>query len=195
MTTLLSPLAPPFMPPKGYESPPEFELCICNDGVPTLSPCGVKCESELLRGFADEAIDDYFPPTAQEVAEIEAAEMFVSVMARLAHLEEMEEHARFDFGHIKKRWEARREEGLVGKPRPAIHKRPQEPNVHAKKTSVGETSIIPYDHYHKPLCILALENRARAKADPKRMVHHYAKIPKNVSHNHKLIQQPRKQLF
>jgi hypothetical protein len=53
--------------------------------------------------------------------ELEAVEMFVEMMANLAHLEEKEEMTRFSEDHVglAKRWEARRE--LHGKPRPPKH--------------------------------------------------------------------------
>merc|ERR1712232_236413 len=76
---------------------------------------------DVLRSIDDEAIDEAYPPTAQEAAELEAVELFVELMATLAHLEEREERTRFhpDRPGLGKRWMSRRE--LVGKPHPAKH--------------------------------------------------------------------------
>ena len=100
---------------------PQVNLCIFNDGVPSLVPVSEADISDLLHGIPDDAIDETFVPTAEEAAEIEAAMDFVDTMATLAYMEEQEEMARFNFGHIKKRWESRRAEGLNGRPRPAKH--------------------------------------------------------------------------
>jgi hypothetical protein len=43
-------------------------------GIPTLR---VQNKSEFLKGFSDDTMDDAFPPTAQDAAELEAVEMFV----------------------------------------------------------------------------------------------------------------------
>ena len=51
-----------------------------------------------------------------QAAEMDAAEEFVEFMAWLSYLDECDEEARFTFCDIKKRWEARRAQGLVGKP-------------------------------------------------------------------------------
>lgn len=34
-------------------------------------------DAEFLKNFSDEALDEAFPPTAQEAAELEAADAFV----------------------------------------------------------------------------------------------------------------------
>ena len=182
-TRLLSPLASPYNPSGGYE------ICICNDGVPSMSPANVKSESTILHGIADEAIDDCFPPTAEEVAEIEAAEKFVAIMAHLSLLEEMEEHDRMDFSDFPKRWEARRAEGLVGKPRPAVVHPDKETNVHTK--AVHETTLVTYDQRHKGLAILQNRERERVRAEEKRL-HANIKGPKKNIVTRRPIIQPRK---
>jgi len=73
--------------------------------------------SDFIRGISDEAIDECFPPTAQDVAELEAVDYFVNTLAQLDFLEEQEERIRLDLSILPKRWAARRE--LHGKPRPA----------------------------------------------------------------------------
>lgn len=49
---------------------------------------------------------------------MEAADEFVESMAWLSYLDEVDEAARTSFAGYKKRWEARREAGLIGKPHP-----------------------------------------------------------------------------
>merc|ERR1719396_57781 len=88
---------------------------IYNDGTPSLVAIE---ESEILCGISDEAIAEFFPPTDEELAELLAVETFNEVMAHLSMLEDSEEKARKYFGHVGKRWEKRREEGLKGRPKP-----------------------------------------------------------------------------
>lgn len=181
--SLLSPLAEPYNPPGGYE------ICICNDGVPEMSPADVKSESTILHGITDEAIDDCFPPTAEEVAEIEAAEKFVAIMAHFALLEEMEEHDRTDFSDFPKRWEARRAEGLVGKPRPPVVHPEKERSAHIK--AVHETTLVTYDQQHKNLALLQNKERERVRAEEKRMYGN-TKLPKKRIVTRRPLIQPRK---
>ena len=111
--SVLSPLAQPFHPIMGEEVHPT----IFNNGVPSLTVLG--SEHEFLMSITDETLDDAFPPTAEDAAELEACELFVRLMADLAMLEEREEASRTLHDGLKKRWEARR--GLDGKPRSAKH--------------------------------------------------------------------------
>jgi len=114
---MLSVTAKPFHPVHGKE----IDTIIYNDGIPSASFSG--SESELLTMITDETIDEAFPPSAQDAAELEAVEIFVEMLATLSHLEEREEKTRFDPAHpdsfFGKRWHSRRE--LVDKPRPAKH--------------------------------------------------------------------------
>eukprot|EP00548_Thalassiothrix_antarctica_P007282 CAMPEP_0194136304 /NCGR_PEP_ID=MMETSP0152-20130528/6330_1 /TAXON_ID=1049557 /ORGANISM="Thalassiothrix antarctica, Strain L6-D1" /LENGTH=171 /DNA_ID=CAMNT_0038832903 /DNA_START=26 /DNA_END=541 /DNA_ORIENTATION=- len=130
MTSLLSPLSPPFHPTKSIES-----SMICNNGIPTLTPVG----TDFIRGISDAAIDECFPPTAQDVAEMEAVEYFVATLARLDLLEEREERIRSDISILPKRWAVRRE--LRGKPRPARSE------VSSKSHSLNseEIQLVAYD--------------------------------------------------
>jgi len=187
MTTLLSPLAPAFSPSEGFR---EVGICICNDGMPSLCPANVHAEASILSGIGDDALDEYFPPTAQEAAEIEAAEVFVFMMANLDLLEEREEHARADFGSmLPKRWEARREEGLLGKPRPAFERPFQETKAHDTKP-VHETRLVPHERHHKDLALTEYASRERARAELQRIP---TKMPKQKrAHYRKPIQQPSK---
>ena len=73
--SVLSPQAAPFHP-LSYEP---INLAVYNDGVPSLA-FSKGSESEVLHGISDDTIDEAFPPTAEEAAELEAAELFVSMM-------------------------------------------------------------------------------------------------------------------
>lgn len=185
-TSVLSPLAAPFHPT--FEP---INIAIYNDGVPCMSVMGTRAEFEILHGIPDDALDEQFPPTAEDAAEIEAAERFVECMASLAMLEEMEEKARMSFCHIKKRWEARRSEGLHGKPRPA--RRDASPENHHQSANVRkqmkETSLVPFKHAHYFLLLTALEQRERAKTEARRMS---SQTGMKMTHGQKPIQQPRK---
>ena len=115
----LSPYAPEFFPSSTLK--PDVDLCIFNDGVPSLVMSSHSTISELIDGIPDEALDEAFYPSAHEVTELEDMKDFVEMMAALSYMEECEERARTTFSHIKKRWESRRVEGLSGRPRPAKH--------------------------------------------------------------------------
>ena len=54
----LSPLAQPFQP---------MEFAIFNDGVPSSVFYGRHPDHDVLRLISDEAIDELFPPSAEEV--------------------------------------------------------------------------------------------------------------------------------
>lgn len=118
---MLSVTAKPFHPVHGKE----IETMIYNDGIPSLALRGLSDTEFLHTMLTDETIDEAYPPSAAEAAELESVEKFVALLAKLAHLEEREEHTRL-FGHahggsnasfLGKRWSARRE--LVDKPHPA----------------------------------------------------------------------------
>lgn len=184
-TAYLSPLAPAFTP--SMEAFDAYGVCICNDGVPSLSPANVHEEASILSGIDDDALDEYYPPTAQEAAEIEAAELFVFTMACLDLLEEQEEHARADIGTmLPKRWAARR--GLSGKPRPARSDSQDKDVHHALQKPVDETRLVPHQHRHRNLMLT--ESRERTKAELNRMP---TKIPKQKRAHYRMpIQQPSK---
>lgn len=171
--TVLSPLAAPFHPTTSE--------VIFNDGIPSL--VNVQGVGEVLFGISDDAIDEIYPPTAEEIAEIEAAEIFVEVMAHLSLLEEKEEQARLNFGHIKKRWEKRREEGLRGRPKPASNV--SKPIHTTALTNKDEKSLVAFHHF-------------RAEKDQKTKINELKKFaitPKRIKGMHgfsKTIQQPRK---
>merc|ERR1711862_484232 len=116
------------------------EFVIYSDGVPvcTADDDGTK----VLHGISDEAIDEAFPPTVDEQAELETVDEFLEILAELSILEESEEAARRTFCHIKKRWEARREEGLIGKPKPMkADVQPKKSHCESKSTDVVVRSL------------------------------------------------------
>lgn len=111
----LSASASPFKPTYGVDI--DIDIAIYNDGVPSMILTSEEDVYNVLQGIEDPL--ESFPPDAQDAAELEAVEAFVECMANYALMEEREERMRNDFTHIKKRWEARRQEGLVGRPKPA----------------------------------------------------------------------------
>jgi len=123
-----------------------LEFAIFNNGVPSSIFYGEHPEHDVVQHIPDEAIEELFPPSADEAAEIEAAEAFVETMAWLSYLDEEDEAARFSFAGIKKRWEARREDGLVGKPHPAKsrHYHDDERSVSVTSAGSSESSLIPF---------------------------------------------------
>jgi len=184
---MLSVTAKPFHPVHGTE----VNAIIYNDGVPVCLFQG--SDSEFLHSITDETIDEAFPPSAEEAAELEAVEMFVEMMANLAHLEEKEEMTRFSEHHtgLGKRWVARRE--LESKPRPAKH------------------SVTPVIHHHHPneakitdLVAFDIE-RSQGRVKEQRMIQretermarmttpHKNKLETNRHKKQMPIQQPRKQ--
>merc|ERR1711884_974495 len=121
---MLSVTAKPFHPTHGKE----IDAIIYNDGIPSLSYYDEnenKSETEIthdfLRSITDETIEEAFPPSAEDAAELDEVDVFVELMASLAHLEEREERTRFDpdYKLFGKRWMSRRE--LVDKPHPPKH--------------------------------------------------------------------------
>jgi len=173
-TTVLSPLAVPFHP--------STSDIIFNNGVPSL--ININGVGEIIFGISDDAIEELYPPTAEDVAEMETVELFVEIMAHLSILEDKEERARSDFGHIKKRWEKRREEGLRGRPKPA--KTGFEPAHHVtSRIHEDKTSLVPFHSLHCG----NFDNNIRANEVKK-----ITAIPKRSKglHGFSRIQQPRK---
>jgi len=106
-TSLLSPLAEPFLPHPIFYNQPALQFSIFNDGIPTLYPVD---QHDIVTGISDEAIEDHFPPTMDELAELEEVDFFVQMLAHLDLLESREEQSR-DFADLTKRWSTRRKEG------------------------------------------------------------------------------------
>ncbi|GAX21761.1 hypothetical protein FisN_31Lh048 [Fistulifera solaris] len=155
---------------------PEDAFAIYNNGVPSLVLPTEQDIYDILHGIEDPM--ECFPPDAQEAAELEACEAFVETMAMLALLEEAEEQARHHFSHIRKRWEVRRQRGLVGRPKPAHHSVRIKPH-HLARCAVQERSLIkalPAGH-QKNMTFAPLRVKSTARPQPVM---------------HRPIQQPRK---
>merc|ERR1712196_646691 len=113
------------------------------------------------------------------MGELEAVEIFVEMMATLAHLEEREERTRFDPSHpdsyLEKRWHSRRE--LVDKPRPAKHS--ITPVVHQNSNSDAgrnsRESLVEYD----PSRSLSVKDHKLHQREMSRMNRHVASNNKN----------------
>lgn len=178
---LLSPLATPFHP--CFSTP---TAVVFNDGVPSM----IGSDHEIVQGYQDEVLDENFPPSAQEAAELEAVEMFVDIMATLSVLEEHEEKARSSFSHIKKRWESRREEGLVGKPRQA--KGLVDAVDHNVGKPVSSSDLVTFSHSNRALATALLQSRQRSRDEFRRASGH-GRGDKRAHHQPRPLQQPRKQ--
>lgn len=178
-TSGLSPDAPPFHP-----SSLEHEdfAYVYNDGVPGLVLTSERDVAKVLYGIQDKAIDENFPPTAEEAAEMEAVQAFVDLMATLAFLEEQEEQSRINFDSFVKRWECRRAEGLTGKPNPA--KGLVQPKNHSpRQTQNIKTLVKKWAIPHSPK-----ETLMKKPLKPA-----VGKKPKHIGGGRNPIQQPRKQ--
>jgi hypothetical protein len=181
MTSVLSPLAKPFHPSIGQE----VNSVIYNDGVPSLSFFG--SDSDFLHLIEDETLDEAFPPSAQDAAELEAVELFVEMMAALSYLEDKEEATRAVHSGLKKRWEARRE--LVG--RPKLAKNLVKQVVHNQSSNTGTMELVAFDHSH------ILEEHRMCQREQARMAKLAMPKKNNIKnkmmvHTQKPIQQPRK---
>ena len=178
----LSPLAHPFEPRSFHqEESQQFHAAIYNNGIPSLVPFGLAEESNIIRGISDEAIDEYFlgTATAQEVAEMEAVEYYVMMLANLEFLQEQEEKARKNYAYARtKRWEVRRE--LDGKPKPARHEADVAAKTHRKQ--VGEFTLVPFDRRHRDLVQSEFETRNSHRAGTGKR--------SNVKNNHKKLSRP-----
>ena len=177
----LSPTAAPFHPT--YEP---VNLVIFNDGVPSMTFSSEMGRSEALHGIDDVAIDESFPPTAQDAYEMEAAEHYCAMLADLYLLEQREERAR-NFAYLPARWEARRQMGLQGRPRPPMKR--IAPVVHSNGPSgAGCSSLVTSSAHHhrssrqqrRSLAAHQLRNRRSSRRNQARTL---------ISN----IQQPRKQ--
>jgi hypothetical protein len=177
---MLSPLAHPFHPTNSMET---FQ--IFNNGIPSLVPL----DSDIIRGFSDEAIDECFPPTAQDVAELEAVEEFLRILAHLEVMEEREERVRHDISILHpKRWAARRE--LQGKPRPARSEKDQ--TAHSKIPHEDEIKLIVFDRKQRDFNSERMEHHHSHKdqLDSKNRVARSNKL--NGKRPYRPIHQPRK---
>lgn len=145
--SVLNPLASSFHP--RFDEPLDFGTIYTN-GVPSASFFGAHPEHTTLHNIDDDALDEAFPPSADEAAELDAVMDFVLTMSYLNVVEEQEERARSDFSHVAgTRWEARRARGMVGRPHPAKSPKATDSSfVMAKNHQLfsQETDIVPFEH-------------------------------------------------
>jgi hypothetical protein len=180
----LSALAAPFVPTRvGYQDGASF-AAIYNDGIPEGVVYGNHADHEIIHNIPDETLDEIFPPSAYDAAELDAADEFLNQMVDLSFLEEREERTRSDYGyHFKMRWEARRQQGLTGKPvklDPSIQVR----HGHNIKKPI-ERSLV---HYHRHRRDNGnIENRQHRVGASKYGRNHF-----NARCRSRPIQQPRK---
>ena len=178
----LSVNAIPFHPTTGLWCDP-VNICIYTNGQPTMTLVTEKDRYDILQGIDDEALDQVFPPDAEEAFELETAEAFVTEMATLAMLEEREEQARNTFRHYEKRWEVRRAAGPSGRPRPAMHL--IIPVVHNAKIHRPDTAALAF---HQMSSRRSVEHYQRSKNE-KRVI---GRRTKTAALPSRPIVQPRK---
>jgi len=64
MTSILSPLASPFVPIEAHNDVDSAFRAIYINGVPELVAFGEHSDHEVIHNIPDEAIDELFPPNA-----------------------------------------------------------------------------------------------------------------------------------
>eukprot|EP00558_Chaetoceros_sp_UNC1202_P005651 CAMPEP_0197246642 /NCGR_PEP_ID=MMETSP1429-20130617/18444_1 /TAXON_ID=49237 /ORGANISM="Chaetoceros sp., Strain UNC1202" /LENGTH=199 /DNA_ID=CAMNT_0042707357 /DNA_START=115 /DNA_END=714 /DNA_ORIENTATION=+ len=193
-SSILSPLAEPFVPTRlGYQDYASF-AAIYNDGIPQGVVVGNHADHDIIHNISDAAIDEIFPPTAYDAAELDAADDFLTAMVDLSFLEEREEKTRSNYGHhLTKRWEARRQAGLSGRPykiKAGIH-----PTKHDVK-GPSEAKLVHFDRHHRAhVNVEHFENRRRLAGASRHGRNHQFQGKKANSMVHgfvKPIHQPRK---
>jgi len=185
---LLSPLANPFIPMRIECNEDSAFRAIYIDGVPELVIAGEQPDHEIIQNIPDEAIDEVFPLSATDAAELDTVDQFLMTMVNISYLEDREEKARNGFSHIKKRWESRRQQGLNGK---SIQIRADiERAIHGTSLIRSTKNIVPYDRNIERSSGSNLNSKLREKVITK---HQNLSKRSNVLHRYsKPIQQPRK---
>ena len=139
--------------------------------------------SLVLHNISDDAIDEAFPPGPEDAAELDAVDDFIDTLVDLSFLEDREERSRNTFDFVQKRWEARRGEGLKGKPHPArsilidLHSRSANARHTTTLTKMNNVGKLPKEY---------LETRPRTKYAGKHI------RTSGLKGYQKPIQQPRK---
>eukprot|EP00551_Chaetoceros_affinis_P010426 CAMPEP_0203663468 /NCGR_PEP_ID=MMETSP0090-20130426/1058_1 /ASSEMBLY_ACC=CAM_ASM_001088 /TAXON_ID=426623 /ORGANISM="Chaetoceros affinis, Strain CCMP159" /LENGTH=131 /DNA_ID=CAMNT_0050526391 /DNA_START=79 /DNA_END=475 /DNA_ORIENTATION=+ len=107
-SAVLSPLAIPFYPSSTSDG--SFSV-VYTDGMPV----GLMNEHDVIANIPDNTIDEVFPPSAVDAAEMDAVDDFLNVMVDLSFIEDREERGRTNLGFVTpRRWEAKRKDGLRG---------------------------------------------------------------------------------
>mmetsp|Transcript_14120 Transcript_14120/g.16667 ORF Transcript_14120/g.16667 Transcript_14120/m.16667 type:complete len:199 (+) Transcript_14120:19-615(+) len=187
----LSPHASPFAP---FEAPTDADSIfreIYFNGVPQLVAFGEHSDHEVIHNIPDEAIDELFPPTATDAAELDATDDFLRTMVDLSYLEEREEKARNEFSHVKKRWESRRQDGMKGKGKLTQNRVGMRHVIHgASILDPAERNIVTYGNHIARTSFPEQGSRLRDKSIAKNQ---NISRRSNGLHGHsKSIQQPRK---
>jgi len=179
---ILSPLAPDF-------TPNNVHFAIYNNGVPSMISASKRGESEIIAGLSDEVLDMIFPLTAEDVAEMEECDAFVEVLATLSLLEDQEFTYRERFGSFHtKRWEARREDGLLGRPRAA--RNTIEPKIHRGLGQIREDHpLVRFNPNKKHIEIVRKKNFHGIESKALKASRKF----KNFGYSGRPILQPRKQ--
>lgn len=118
-----------------------INICIYNDGRPSLTLVSDIDRYQILHNIEDQALDEAFPPSAQDSAELELVEIFVGLLAELDFMEEYEENNRRTFSGFSRRWEVRRVSGLQDRPRPALHSIKPRDHSASKYKSTGSILV------------------------------------------------------
>ena len=167
------------------EFSPSIDIAIYNDGVPSMMLVSEEDVYNVLHGVEDPL--ESFPPDATDAAELDEVDSFVDAMATLAVLEDREEAFRANFSFCKKRWEARRAEGLRGRPHPA--KFSVDPVQHLTKSATPThqdvKTLVRFLHARRMLSNEQMNSREKS-----RIQNHPHKQARN--HTRRPIQQPRK---
>lgn len=140
----------------------------------------------LASMITDETLDEAFPPTAQDAAELEAVEFFVALMANLDELEEQDYAIRSLRMGMKKRWEVRR--GLVGKPRAAMNRIKHVDHVEPRLVDIHDVVVLDKSPTHLEHQMLVAKSRRPNGGKPRQD----AKVGLSRHQRNMPIQQPRK---
>ena len=112
-----------------------------SDGMPQL----ILDSHTTIWGMSDEAIDT-FPPSMEDINELEAVEQWVKILAFLDYMEEKEERNRESFRDFGKRFEARRRDGSQkGYRSRAAHNLPPPTFKHDVKVNTKSVDMVQFD--------------------------------------------------
>lgn len=193
-SSMLSPLAMPFTPTRpGYEEYASF-AAIYNDGIPAGVVVGNHADHEIIHNIPDVALEEIFPPSATEAAELDAVDDFIATIVHLSFLEDDEEMTRNDFGHsFKKRWEARRKLGLIGRPHQATTSKSLA-NLSHSMLNPNEEKLVCFDRHRRAHANIENKLRFTHNAEKKILAQNRHQMNRNGSNygNFRPIQQPRK---
>jgi len=112
-SSLLSPLAKPFRPTSIFlNNEQSFHYSVYDGTTPPFHPIDlpqVDLDTDRIEGMSDEAMDNHFPPTFEELTELEEVDFFVLMLAHLDLMESYEEQSR-EFLDKTKQWSTQKED-------------------------------------------------------------------------------------